>query len=912
MSYIGQQPVVGRYILLDQISGGFNGTATGFTMAAGGQGVLPGLAQNVLLSLGGVIQQPGVDYLISGSGLTFTTAPVAGTTFFATVLGDMQAVGTPSDGTVLPASIASSGTFVFPNVTTTGTTLIASGTAGAPSLAVIGDVNTGLYSPGADQLSIATNGTERLRLDSTGQLEAVSLGSAAAPTYSWTTDPDTGVYSPGANQVAISTNGTGRLFVDASGRIGIGQSAISSPLDDLHISSAEPGFILEETDAGTDEKRWRIRAEGSILRFEGVNDAFNATTAWLNVTRTTGARTVDNIAFSTGTTERMRLDSSGRLGLGTSSPQRLLTLTSDGSIHQIAFNDSDLGASGAWWLTGNVNGVYKITQSTNAVGSLTSLEDRLVIDSSGRVGIGTTTPAGRLHLSDGSSGQATVNSFANTLVVEDNASNGISILTPSTTTGSIFFGDEADNFVGGIRYDHTDNSFQLYANDSERARIDSSGRLLVGKSTATGAAIFQVQTPTTLSTTNDEGVEFTNTSAKVYPTTANFGVTAGLSQNIELSTAQVIDTVTPGGFNFVYGIQNVLTKSAGNTQDIERLYFNGFNQTFTWADANTCKQYLSFTDIFNYSGYNANSRTSSSFAANTVSLNAPDTRTQTIANITSNSLRVAPAGTSTVAITSWASQSPGLLLLSASTGTKTCTLTDAVFYDTSTIWGTSVTTGTLAATITNLFGLRLRPPASTTGLTITNNWGLYQEWSLAKNWFAGASNQYPNITTTASGANAFLDSANSNRLYRSTSSLTYKRDVEDLDSNLADQILNLRPVWYRSKCDSDCQDWSWYGLIAEEVAEIDPRFVHYGYQEDAYEFIDVTETVELPLSDPRRKEGIETEEITRQERQLKADAQQVPNGVAYERLVVPLLDIIKRQKSQLELIEARLAALEAR
>jgi hypothetical protein len=115
MAYIGQDPVIGRYIIVDQISGGFNGTASGFTLAAGGQGVIPGLAQNVLLSLGGVIQQPGTDYTVSGSGITFTTPPLSGTTFFATVLGDVQAVGTPSDGTVLPASIATSGTFVFPN-----------------------------------------------------------------------------------------------------------------------------------------------------------------------------------------------------------------------------------------------------------------------------------------------------------------------------------------------------------------------------------------------------------------------------------------------------------------------------------------------------------------------------------------------------------------------------------------------------------------------------------------------------------------------------------------------------------------------------------------------------------------------------------------------------------------------------
>ena len=100
MAYLGQDPVVGRYILIDQISGGFNGTASGFNLAAGGQGVIPGLAQNLILSLGGVIQQPSVDYTVSGSGLTFTTAPTSGTTFFATVLGDVQSIGTPSDGTV--------------------------------------------------------------------------------------------------------------------------------------------------------------------------------------------------------------------------------------------------------------------------------------------------------------------------------------------------------------------------------------------------------------------------------------------------------------------------------------------------------------------------------------------------------------------------------------------------------------------------------------------------------------------------------------------------------------------------------------------------------------------------------------------------------------------------------------------
>jgi len=447
---------------------------------------------------------------------------------------------------------------------------------------------------------------------------------------------------------------------------------------------------------------------------------------------------------------------------------------------------------------------------------------------------------------------------------------------------------------------------------TERARIDSSGRLLVGTSTASGAAILEVQTPTTLSTTSDKGVTFTNTSTKVYPTTANFNVTAGFQQNLELGTAQTIDTVAPGGFNFVYGQRHLYTKSTGNTQDIERLYFGGFNQSFNWFDANTCKQYIGFADGFGYGGIDANGRTSFSLNTGTLTLAPPDGGTQTITNATGReSIIRAGVGTNTVNITNSVNVTPDIRFQNFNAGTKTTNITNHTFFGTGTFWGVSGATGTVNATITNLYGLRLTSPASSTGLTITNNWGISQEWSSAKNWFAGESNQFPNITTTASSANAFLDSADSNRLYRSTSSLTYKRDVEDLDSNLADQILNLRPVWYRSKCDADCKDWSWYGLIAEEVAEIDPRFVHYGYQEDAYEFVETTKTVDLRPDDPRREGGIETEEVTRQTRQLKADAQKVPNGVAYERLVVPLLDIIKRQKNQLDSFEARLAALEA-
>ena len=56
------------------------------------------------------------------------------------------------------------------------------------------------------------------------------LGSAAAPSITFSADTNTGMFSPGADQVAVSTGGTGRLFVAASGNVGIGTTAPSNTL----------------------------------------------------------------------------------------------------------------------------------------------------------------------------------------------------------------------------------------------------------------------------------------------------------------------------------------------------------------------------------------------------------------------------------------------------------------------------------------------------------------------------------------------------------------------------------------------------------------------------------------------------------------------------------------------------------
>jgi hypothetical protein len=158
--------------------------------------------------------------------------------------------------------------------------------------------------------------------------------------------------------------------------------------------------------------------------------------------------------------------------------------------------------------------------------------------------------------------------------------------------------------------------------------------------------------------------------------------------------------------------------------------------------------------------------------------------------------------------------------------------------------------------------------------------------------------KFHNITTTVNAANAYVEASDGNRLYRSTSSIRYKKDIETIEQSKSDAVLNLRPVWYRSKADNDKADWSWYGFVAEEVAEIEPRLVHWSYLDTDYDV---------------------TEENGSLKKTPKAGAKLVPDGVQYERVTVLLLDVVKRQEQAIQeqqaLIEnltTRLNALEGK
>ncbi len=122
MAYIGKQPVVGNFVKLDAIV--TSATAT-YNLLNGGVAYFPQTANNCIVSLNGVIQSPTSAYTISGSTIVFDSALTSADSIdFILVLGDVLAIGTPSDGTVTAAKLASGtvGLISWQSVQTTGFT----------------------------------------------------------------------------------------------------------------------------------------------------------------------------------------------------------------------------------------------------------------------------------------------------------------------------------------------------------------------------------------------------------------------------------------------------------------------------------------------------------------------------------------------------------------------------------------------------------------------------------------------------------------------------------------------------------------------------------------------------------------------------------------------------------------------
>lgn len=260
-------------------------------------------------------------------------------------------------------------------------------------------------------------------------------------------------------------------------------------------------------------------------------------------------------------------------------------------------------------------------------------------------------------------------------------------------------------------------------------------------------------TTQTVSTLN-ENLSITNTSVKTYPSINNFTAYPGIKLTVNMDTNQTINPTTPGGFFYVYPNLVNLQFGSANSVDVEGLYFTIQYTSFTWNDPNTCTQYIGDKNEAVYSGINANGRTTSALTCylnQNISLNGNNNVITVNEVLNGETIRIVGTPGAMYNIGNMVNYQASLLF-DDSQGASTATLAEHVFYDVDPAWGSYWTTPGSLITITNLYGINLKAPQSSSNLTITNNWGIYSGWDLAKNYFAGQ----VGIGTTAPGASAAL------------------------------------------------------------------------------------------------------------------------------------------------------------
>ena len=653
-------------------------------------------------------------------------------------------------------------------------------------------------------------------------------GTAAAPGIAFDGDGNTGIYSPGADQIAITTAGTGRLFISDDGKVGIGVSDPSSynvSADDLVIADPNgfnSGISINITDNTGSSNIWFGDSDGegrgTITYGHGASDSLVFNVGGSAALRIEDTGTVNFVgAGSVGVTQAVSfngsapvdsliVDSSGRVGIGVTPESILHVKGSQPSI--IIEKNAGLGSFLVMKTTGSstndfvlaaASGESEFFSNQYEFKNVAGTTEYMRIDSSGRLGVGTSSPSGKLHIKDGGYRQG--------IVLERSAS--------TVDRGFIYIGDGTNSTIADEIYLDASNTafhFRQGANGTtETVTFKSDGKVGIG-TTGPSTKLSVIDT----SAGNIVSQLFIGNQSNNNGTGARIDFSALGS----LGATGSIENVRDGS-----GLYSLRFKTFQTSSNSEAMRIDGSGRLLVGTSSQTNSSLLT-----------VEGNTSNNAGAAELTLQRGESATSITAGESLGHIYFADNSANKFAeIAGWAdatagsSDYPGRLVFS--------------------------TTGDGNS-------------APTERLTLYNN-GYFKCLGIYN-------------LTTANAANVF--SGGAGYLYRSTSSIKYKSDVENLQDEYADALLQCRPVWYRSTCAGDSSEYSYWGFIAEEVAEIDPRLVHWKTVDVTYD--EKGAAVETPC-DPE------------------------PEGVAYDRFVPHLLNLIKRQKEQIEAMEARLSALEA-
>lgn len=336
-----------------------------------------------------------------------------------------------------------------------------------------------------------------------------TAGTAADPGFSINGDPNTGFYSPGADQIGITTNGTAALTVNASQQVGIGTV---SPATSVHVRDSNAVLTLQADDDSICQ-----------VKFGDATDVSRGNISYDNAD--------ESIQFKNNNNqEAMRIDSSGRLLVGTDSnyglttdvavagdnEQGIVSIIRDGdtfintneTLGTIAFGGHESGgtgyigasiqsqAGGAWDAAGADGTSGRLLFKTTAVGDTTATT-RMRINTDGNIQIGSTSDVGaRLSIfgSDDTAYSSTNVPYASTCNLLINNDDQTLV---GSYAGLAFrcYGDNSNATRGSIGLIKTSSSgsngamvFGMrgssYGDIQERMRITSDGRLAIGTTSA--------------------------------------------------------------------------------------------------------------------------------------------------------------------------------------------------------------------------------------------------------------------------------------------------------------------------------------------------------------------------------------------------------------------------------------------
>jgi hypothetical protein len=360
-----------------------------------------------------------------------TVANFAGTLPTATITTLNSTTGTIA---TLNSTTGTIPTLVATTLITTGT-----GTAAAPAVVPTGDTNTGIFFPAADTIALSEGGAEAMRIDSSGNVgigtaspamaldvngtsrsRCISLSGLgvtggtsafAAGTISADTNwgmyfrPPTGSSAVGSYSFRNSADST-LMVIDPSGNVGIGTGP----------SSFSGKLVVNNGTNKNITNRGSIRLSGSTI--QSIQDNA-ATDSPLEIY--TGASQLQlegNPITFYNNGERLRIDSSGNVGIGTASPASPLHVKGSsvfGTVNvqslstnaeaSISFYDSADTDADKWVIGKNVGGLsadqFCFFKSVNLA----------VIDTNGNVGIGTASPSAQLELSTDSAKKPSTNTW---------------------------------------------------------------------------------------------------------------------------------------------------------------------------------------------------------------------------------------------------------------------------------------------------------------------------------------------------------------------------------------------------------------------------------------------------------------------------------------------------------------------